>query len=72
MNPLLFYAGAALQFFGAWNIDWAHLAWERGESNVGLPMPHGMYYVDRAFWWNLGFFGGIVGGSILIIIGALW
>lgn len=71
MNSLLIYLGAAMQFFGAWSIDWAHLSWEMNKPTVGLPFPNGMYEIERAAFWNIGFFGGVVTGSILVLVGAL-
>jgi len=71
VDQILVYAGAALQVYGAWSVDFAHAAWERNELTVGIPGPWGIINVDRAFWWNQGFFIGILGGTGLVLAGAL-
>mgnify|MGYP001559487537 CR=1 FL=1 len=71
VDPALVYAGAALQVYGAWSIDFAHLAWEQNRPTVGVPGPWGIVEFDRAFFWNQGFFIGILGGTGLVLAGAL-
>jgi len=83
---LLLVIGGFLIAFGGWGIDFAHRAWEdwipqvyeAGRVNgpvpprpgVGLPF-HKMIYVDAAFWWNINFFGGVLFGTLLVVIG-IW
>lgn len=84
LGILLLFLGGFLISFGGWGIDFAHRAWEdwmplvynAGKNNeplpprpgVGLPFTR-MIYVDAAFWWNINFFGGVLGGVVLAIIG---
>lgn len=71
MNVFLLALGMFLVVWGAWSIDFAHAAWERGEPTVGIPTPRGNLQVGRAFWWNLGFFLGVVGGCFIFLVGAV-
>lgn len=72
----MFVLGIALIFLGAWGIDFAHLGYIRlsqgGDGRIGLPiLPNRDILVSPGFWWNANFFGGVVLGSIFIIIGAV-
>ncbi len=62
LEVLALYAAGALQFYGAWSIDFA---WNARESTgkVGLPFPRGLRYVSaRSWWWHawLAMAGGVV------------
>jgi len=87
VNVLLVAIGMFLIVLGAWNIDFAHAAWERwtpkayeagrrGESlppieKVGLPWHNRTIWVSPSFWWNAGFFGGVVGGTLVLLLGVM-
>lgn len=71
MIPLLLYLGGFLQAFGAWGIDFAWNARGSDSPTVGIPTPRGTLHVNRSFFWNFNFFVGIIGGSVLVIVGAM-
>ena len=87
MNVLFVAIGVFLIVLGGWNIDFAHGAWERwtpkayeagrrGEplppmENVGIPWFNRTVFVRAAFWWNAGFFGGVVGGTFVLLLGIM-
>lgn len=72
----LFSTGFALIFFGAWGVDFAHLAYielaRGGDGMVNLPiLPGRDVKVTAGFWWNLNFFAFMVGGAIMMATAAV-
>ncbi len=62
LEALALFAAGALQFYGAWSIDFA---WHGRETDgrVGLPFPSKLRYVSaNSWWWHawLAMAGGVV------------
>ena len=67
---LLVAFGLAMQFFGAWGIDFAfQAALHTGRDFVGVPW---IGNFSAGEWWNLNFFVFFPLGAIMMIVGGVW
>ena len=63
----ILFAAGALQFYGAWSIDFA---WHGRETTgrVGLPFPGRLVYISSRLWWLHAWSAMVVGVALLVLV----